>query len=156
MCLKVLGCHHALYTSSAHVEGFGMRVGGYFFPCFEKHDDLRTSAVHDQLEKKQHFESKFSNSKPSGESSFESREIAYAKKKGYRNEFASHFESDSSSLKIEVFSLGDSNSSDRHSEDDVRPVAAVLINVPANDGIELLAQVSDDDSMNIIFGSHGR
>ena len=57
---------------------------------------------------------------------------------------------------MEVFSPGDSNSSDRHSEDDVRPVAAVLINVPANDGIELLAQVSDDDSMNIIFGSHGR
>ena len=66
VCLKVLGCHHALDTSSAHVEGFGMTRGGFFFPCFEKYDDSRTSAVHDQLEKKQHFESKFSNSNLSG------------------------------------------------------------------------------------------
>ncbi len=106
--------------------------------------------------KKWNFEWKLYDGDPLGEWSFESEEVAYAKERSYCNEFASHFESDSSSLKIEVFSLGDSNSSDRHSEDDVRPVAAVLINVPANDGIELLAQVSDDDSMNIIFGSHGR
>ncbi len=37
VCLKVLGCHDASYTSSAHVEGFGMTVDGYFFPCFQIH-----------------------------------------------------------------------------------------------------------------------
>ena len=52
LCLKVLDCHHALYTSSAHVEKFGMRVGGFFFPCFEKHDDSRISAFCDYLVKK--------------------------------------------------------------------------------------------------------
>ena len=105
--------------------------------------------------KKRNFEWKLYDGDPLGEWSFESEEVACPEKKHYRNEFASYFESDSSLSKIEEFSLGDSNSSDGHSEDDVRPVAAVLVHIPMNDDIELLAQVSDDDSMNI-NGSHGR
>ena len=105
--------------------------------------------------KKRLFESKLSGGDHSGNSSSESEEVAYAKNKSHRNEFASYFESDSSSSKIEVFSLSDFNSLDGHSEDDVNLVAAVLVNVPANDDIKLLARVSDDDSMSI-NGSCGR
>ncbi len=38
MCLKVLVWHHASYTSSAHVEGFGMTVC-VFLSFLQKHDD---------------------------------------------------------------------------------------------------------------------
>ena len=68
-----------------------------------------------------------SSGDPSGESSFESERVAYAKRNSYHDEPASYFESDNSSTKIEVFSQGDSISSDGHSEVDVRPVAAVLM-----------------------------
>jgi hypothetical protein len=71
----------------------------FFFSCFEKHDDSVSEIWN--------FESKFSNGNPTEESSFESEEVAYSKKKSYCNEFALYFESDS---KIEVFSLGHSNS----------------------------------------------
>ena len=55
----------------------------------------------------------------------------------------------------ETFSISDSSTSDGHLDNDVKHVAAVLIHVLENDDIEHLAQVSDDDSMNI-NGSHGR
>ncbi len=99
--------------------------------------------------RKQHFESKLSNDDPSGELSIKSEEVLYAKKKSHRNEFASYFESDSSSSKREIFSLCDSSSSDEHLDDDVRSVAAMMVYVPLNDDIEHLAQVSDDDSRKI-------
>ncbi len=40
VCVKVLGCHHASYVNSEHVEGFGMTVGGFFFLSFKKQDEL--------------------------------------------------------------------------------------------------------------------
>ena len=86
------------------------------FPCFEKHDDSRTSAVCNHLVKKQHFESKFSNCDPSGKQA-SNQEVAYEKERSYCNEYSSYFESDSSLLKREVFSLGDSSSSDGHTDD---------------------------------------
>ncbi len=55
----------------------------------------------------------------------------------------------------ETFSISDSSTSDGHLDDDVKPVAAVLVHVLENDDIEHLAQVSDDDSRNI-NGGNGR
>ena len=55
VCLKVLGCHHASYISSEHVEGFGMTVGGFFVPSFKKHDESIKSAIHDWSMKKTTF-----------------------------------------------------------------------------------------------------
>ena len=40
----------------------------FFFPCFEKHDDSRTSSVHDQLVKKPKYWFKVFNGDPSGKS----------------------------------------------------------------------------------------
>jgi len=36
MCLKVLGPHHSSYVTSMQFKGFGMTVGGVFFPYFKK------------------------------------------------------------------------------------------------------------------------
>ncbi len=89
-----------------------MTVGSFFFPCFEKHEDSRTSAALYHLVNKPHFELKFSSEDPLLESRFESEEVAYSKKNSHCNEVASYFESNSTLSKIELFSLGDSNSSD--------------------------------------------
>ena len=35
VCLKVLACHHESFAITHHLEGFGMTVGGFFFPCFK-------------------------------------------------------------------------------------------------------------------------
>ena len=105
--------------------------------------------------KKRLFESKLSGGDHSGESSSESEEVAYAKKKSHCNEFASYFENNSSSSKIEVFTLGNSNSSDEPSVNGVRPVAEVLVNVPEDDDFQLLAEAKDLKSKNI-HGSRGR
>lgn len=89
-----------------------MTVGSFFFPCFEKHEDSRTSAVLYHSVNKPHFELKFSSEDPLLESSYDSKEVDYSKKNSNCNEFASYFESNSTLSKIELFSLGDYNSSD--------------------------------------------
>ena len=70
------------------------------------------------------------------------------KKKSHCNEFAPYYE------KREIFSLSDS-SSNGHLDDDVRPVAVVLVHVPENHDVEYLAKVNDDDNRNI-NGRNGR
>ncbi len=67
---------------------------------------------------------------------YETEEVAYAKQQSHHNEFALYYRSDSSLSKREIFSLNDSSSSNVHKDDDVRPVAAVLVHVPVNDDIE--------------------
>jgi hypothetical protein len=40
-----------------HVEGFGMAVGGFFFPCFKKHAGSEISALDGASVDKTHSES---------------------------------------------------------------------------------------------------
>ena len=124
VCLKVLGCHHKSYVISQYLEGFGMTVGGFFFPCFEKHDDSVTAECtshHDKVEKQNVASKFFSDDDTSGssgsesveivkekkqknrnecESSSESVEIVHETKKKNQNEFAAYFGSDGSSSDI--------------------------------------------------------
>ena len=155
VCFKVLGRHHSSYSKSVRVEGFGMTVGGFFFPCFKKHDESLQFAVHDWSVKKQLFESKLSSGDLSGESSSESEEVVFVKKNSRRNEFASYFDTDSSSSKKDVFTLDDSSSSDELSLDSLRPVDQILVPEQEDEDVTHLRKISDDDSTNI-HGSCGR
>ncbi len=132
-----------------------MTVGGFFFPCFEKHDDCEKPVAASQNNKieKQNFASKSFHCDFSGASSSESVEIVHETKKRNRNEFADYFGSDGSSSDSshlmdgkEIFSLSKSGNSDGCSVDDVRPVEQVLVNEPENDDVELLILVTDEDS----------
>jgi len=152
VCFKVLGCHHASYINSEHVEGFGLTVGGFFFPSFKKYDESIKSVVDDRSAKKRLFESMLSSGDLSGESSSESEEVVVVKKKSHRNEFASYFETDSSSSKIEVFTLDDSSSSEELSVDTLRPIDQILVPEQEDDDFQVLAEITDDESKNI----HGR
>ena len=154
VCLKVLGCHHASYVNSEHVEGFGMTVGGFFFPSFKKHDESIKSDVHDRSMKKRLFESKLSSGDASGESSSESEEVVFVKEKSHRNEFASYFETDScSSSNHEVFTLDDSSPSDELSVDSLRPVDQILIPEQEDGDVLVLRRISDEESTNFHRGS---
>ena len=85
VCLKVLGCHHKSFANSQYLEGFGMTVGGLFFPCFEKHDDCGTaeSSSHNNNFDEQCFASKkFINDDTSEASGLESVEIVNVTKRG--------------------------------------------------------------------------
>ncbi len=73
-----------------------MTVGGFFFPCFEKHDDCGKPVVASQNDKveKQNVASKFfRDDDTSGTSGSESVEIVKVKKKKNRNECESSSES---------------------------------------------------------------
>ena len=155
VCFKVLGRHHAWYSKSARVEGFGMTVGGFFFPCFKKHDESLEFAVHDWSVKKQLFESKLSSGDLSGESSSESEDVVFVKRKSRRNKFASYFDTDSSSSKKEVFTLDDSSSSHELSVDSLRPVDQIFVPEQEDEDVTHLRKISDDDCTNI-HGSCGR
>ena len=99
VCLKVLGCHHKSFANSQYLEGFGMTVGGFFFPCFEKHDDCETAeciSQNDKVEKQNVASKLFRDDDTSGTSGSESVEIVKVKKKKHRNEC----ESSSESVKI--------------------------------------------------------
>ena len=98
--------------------------------------------------KKRLFESKLSSGDASGESSSESEEVVFVKKKSHRNEFASYFETDSSSSKKEVFTLGDSSSSDEPLVDVVRPVDQIFVPEQEDDDITHIRKISEDDSTN--------
>lgn len=150
VCLKILGCHHESFSVTQQFEGFGMTEGGFFFPCFEKHDDygkLVDAFQNDQVEI-QNFASKSFDGNCSGASSSESVEIVHVTKKRNQNEFATYFDSvgSSSTDGNEIFSFSESGISDGCSVDDVRPVEEVLVNEPENDDVDILMQVSDEES----------
>ena len=87
VCLKVLGCHHKSFANSQYLEGFGMTVGGFFFPCFEKHDDCETAeciSQNDKLEKQNVASKLFRDVDTSGTSGSESVDIVKVKKKKNR------------------------------------------------------------------------
>ncbi len=67
----------------------GMTVGAFFFPCFERHDDSRISALHQHMVEKQQFALKSSNRNASWESSFKSEEVLMQQQKSHHNDFAS-------------------------------------------------------------------
>ncbi len=150
VCLKILGCHHESFSVTQQFEGFGMTEGGFFFPCFEKYDDygkLVDAFQNDQVEI-QNFASKSFDGNCSGASSSESVEIVHVTKKRNQNEFATYFDSvgSSSTDGNEIFSFSESGISDGCSVDDVRPVEEVLVNEPENDDVNILMQVSDEES----------
>ena len=106
--------------------------------------------------KKRLFESKLSSGHASRESSSESEDIVFVKKKSHRNEFASYFETDSSSSgNHEVFTLDDSSSSDELSVHTLRPVDQILVPEQEDEDITHLRKISEDDSTNF-HGSCGR
>ena len=84
-----------------------MTMGGFFFPCFKKHDDCgtaETASQNDNIEK-QCFASKFSvDNDTSGAAGSGSVEIVNATKKRNFNECAAYFEGDGSLLNISYFS----------------------------------------------------
>lgn len=150
VCLKILGCHHESFSVTQQFEGFGMTEGGFFFPCFEKHDDygkLVDAFQNDQVEI-QNFASKSFDGNCSGASSSESVEIVHVTKKRNQNEFATYFDSvgSSSTDGNEIFSFSESGNLNGCSVDDVRPVEEVLVNEPENDDVNILMQVSDEES----------
>ncbi len=156
--LKVLGCHHESFAITQHLEGFGMTVGGFFFPFSERHYDCGTAESASQNDNfKNQFASKFSadddTSRASGSGSVE---IVNAFKKRNCNKCAAYFESDSSSSNSshfvderEILSLSESGNLDGSSSNHVRPIAQVCIPVPENDNVELINPISEDESRNV-------
>ncbi len=169
VCFKVLGCHHSSYSSSKFDKGFGMTVGGFFFPCFENDDSFSKGRLVDNiLMKEQYTDSKRSDTETSVPSSSES-DIFYAVKHK-RRKFPSFFHDDESdgddsyggydnvsSLKDaeDVISVGDSSSSDENINNAVRPGRVVLDHVQEDNEIQLMPLISDDDTTES-HGRHGR
>ena len=163
VCLKILGCHHKSFAVTQQLEGFGMTVGGFFFPRFDKDDDSGKPGVASQNDKfeKQNFASKSFHRDSSGESSSESVKIVHETKKRNRNEFAAYFGSDGSSSDgshsmygKELFSLSESGNSRGCPVDAVRPVPQVLFNKSESDDFELLLP-DDDEGSRDGYGRNG-
>ena len=183
VCLKILGCHHKSFAVTQQLEGFGMTVGGFFFPCFDHDCGKPVAAFQKDMFEKQNVASKlFRDDDTSGtsgsesveivkvkkkklcnecESSSESVKIVHETKKRSRNEFAAYFGSNGSSSDSshstdgnEILSLSQSGNSGECPVDAVRPVAEVLFNKSESDDFELLLP-DDDEGSRDGYGRNG-
>ena len=161
VCLKILGCHHKSFAVTQQLEGFGMTVGGFFFPCFDHDCEKPVAASQNDKVEKQNLASKSFHCDSSGESRSESVKIVRETKKRNRNEFAAYFGSNGSSSESshstdgnEIFSLSESGNSRGCPVDAVRPVAQVLFNKSESDDFELLLP-EDDEGSRDGYGRNG-
>lgn len=165
VCFKVLGCRHASYSSSTCTKGFGMTLGGFFFPCFEKHniserlclnssssDEVTSCSVGvEKISQRQMAGSKHSYESLSSDSSSDSEECFIAKRKARKQpSFFEDSDEDSESENVEEILLNvDSSISEENSYDLVRPGVAIREQMPDIDDVVLMPLISDDESRDV-------